>query len=93
MLVFREPSLDRSPMPVLEGFKSIFLGKPGHSGYPIFSGRVIQNSGNENCYPILVPKKHYPQFRVPANSGSGIPDLPEFSKNNTLYKISIAIYI
>jgi len=67
-----------------------------HSGYLIFSGRVIrviQNSGNENCYPILVPKKHYSQFRVPDNSGSGIPDLPEFSKNNTLYKISIAIYI
>jgi len=64
--------------------------KPGHSGSPIFSGRVIQNSGDENCYPILVPKKHYPQFRVPDNSGSGIP---EFSKNNTLYKISIAIYI
>jgi len=73
-------------------------GNPGHSGYPIFSGRVIrviQNSGNENCYPILVPKKHYPQFRVPDNSGSGsgIPDLLEFSKNNTLYKSSIAIYI
>jgi len=50
---------------------------PGHSGYPI---RIIQNLGNENCYPILVPKKHYPQFRVPDNSGSGIPDLPEFQK-------------
>ena len=60
-----------------------------------FSGQVIQNSGNENCYPILVPKKHYPQFRVPDNLGlgSGIPDLPKFSKNNTLHKISIAIYI
>jgi len=48
--------------------------KAGRSGYPIFSGRVIrviQNSGNENCYPILPPKKHYPQIRVPDNSGSG----------------------
>jgi len=69
--------------------------KPGHSGYPIFSGRVIQNSGNENCYPILVSKKHYLQFWVPENlcSGSGIPDLHEFSKNNTLHKFLIAIYI
>jgi len=57
--------------------------------------RVIQNLSNENCYPILVPKIHYPQFRVPDNSswGSCIPDLPEFSKNNTIYIISIAIYI
>jgi hypothetical protein len=34
-----------------------YVGKPGRSGYLIFSGRVIwiiQNSGNENCYPILV---------------------------------------
>jgi len=70
--------------------------KPGHSGYLIFLGRVIriiQNSSNKNCYPILVPKSHYLQFRVPDNSGSGIPDLPEFSKNNTVHKFSIAIYI
>ena len=48
--------------------------KPGRSSYPIFLGqviRVIQNLGNENCYPILPPKKHYPQIRVPDNSGSG----------------------
>jgi hypothetical protein len=48
--------------------------KAGHSGYPKISGRVIRvvgNSGTENCYPIFVPKKHYPKFRVPDNSGSG----------------------
>jgi hypothetical protein len=47
------------------------LSKPGRSGYLIFSGRVIQNSGNENSYLIFAPKKHYPQIRVPDNSGSG----------------------
>jgi len=52
----------------------------GHSGYPNFSGRVIrviQNSGNRKCYPILTLKNHYPTIRVPAISGSGIPDIPE----------------
>ena len=54
----------------------------GHSGYPNFSGRVIrviQNSGNRKCYPILTLKNHYPTIRVPAisGSGSGIPDIPE----------------
>jgi len=44
---------------------------------------------------MLVPKKHYPQIRIPDNSGLGssIPDLPEFSQNNTLYKILVAIYV
>jgi len=43
--------------------KASVLGfKTAHLGYPIFSGRiiqVIQNSGNENCYAILVLKQHY----------------------------------
>ena len=78
---------------ILLQIAATFSAKPGHSGYPIFSGRVIRVI--QNCYPILVPKKHYPQFRVSDNSGSGsgIHDLPEFSKNNTLHKSSIAIYI
>ena len=51
-------------------------------GLPNFSGRVIrviQNSGNRKCYPILTLKNHYPTIRVPAisGSGSGIPDIPE----------------
>ena len=60
-------------------------------GFPDFFGS--SNSGNENCYPILVSKKHYSQFRVSDNLGLGILDLPEFLENNTLHKISIAIYI
>jgi hypothetical protein len=42
--------------------------KTGHSGYPIFSDRVIrviQNLGNENCYPILVPKNTTRNFGYP----------------------------
>ena len=80
--------------------------KPGRSGYPIFSGRVIwviQNSGNENCYPILPPKKHYPQIQVPDNSGSGsgiTRYIQIYKKQQTtqifssnLYIISVTIYI
>jgi len=69
------------------------MAKLGRLGYLIFSSRVIQNSGNENFYPILLLKKHYSQFWVPNNSGSNIPNLPEFSENNTLHKISITIDI
>ena len=80
--------------------------RPRRLGYPIFSARVfrvIQNSGNENCYPILPPKKHYPQIRVPDNSGSGSgitrytqiyrkqPTILNFSSD--LYIISAAICI
>ena len=46
-------------------------GRPGHSGNTGNSGRVIwviENSGNENCYP----KYKLPELRVPENSGSGI---------------------
>jgi hypothetical protein len=48
--------------------------KGGHSGYPKNAGRVIRvvgNSGIKNCYPIFAPKKYYPKFWVPDNSGSG----------------------
>ena len=58
------------------------------------------NSGNLKfgqwkLLPDISPKKHYPQFRVPDNSslGSCIPDLPEFSENNTLHTFWIPIYI
>ena len=71
---------------------------PGRSGYPNFLGRVvrvIRNSGNGKRYPNSAPKKHYPQFWVPDNSGlgSGIPDIPEFTENSKLHKISVASYI
>jgi hypothetical protein len=52
----------------------------GRSGYLISSSRVIKvlrNSDNENHYPISAPKKHYPQIRVPAKIGFGLPNLPE----------------
>jgi hypothetical protein len=65
--------------------------RPGRSGYPIFSGRVIQNSGNEKCYPIFTSKKHYPKFWVPDNSGLGIPNIPEFTEKSKLQKTFIAI--
>jgi hypothetical protein len=57
--------------------------RPGRSGNPQSSGRVVQvfkSLGNENCYPKTAPKNHYPQVWVPANSGSGIPDIPEIYK-------------
>ena len=55
-------SLGTCPKTVSTVTNSIVSIKPGHSGYPIFSGQVIQISGNESCYPILVSKKHCPQF-------------------------------
>ena len=62
--------------------KGMYGCQIGHSTYPNFSGRVIrviQNSGNRKCYPILTLKNHYPTIRVPAilGSGSGAPDIPE----------------
>ena len=66
--------LSLPPSPEVRTLGHALYNKPGRSGYSIFSGqviRVIQNSGNENCYPILPPKKHYSQIRVPDNSGSG----------------------
>jgi hypothetical protein len=67
--------------------------RPGRSGYPIFSGRVIQNSGNKNFYLIFTSKKHYPKFQVSDNlgSGSGIPNIPEFTGKSKLHKTFIAI--
>jgi hypothetical protein len=55
--------------------------RPGRSGYQIVLGQIIQNSGNQNSYPILVLKT-LPEIQVPYNSdlGSGIPDLPKFLK-------------
>jgi hypothetical protein len=73
--------------------------KPGHSGYPIFSGRVIwviQNSDNKNCYPIFAPKKHYPQIQVPDNlgSGSGITRYTQiYGKQQTTLNFSSDLYI
>jgi hypothetical protein len=64
----------RSCTPANSGHGGQQRSKAGHSGYPKNSGRVIRvvrNSGIKNCYPIFVPKKHYPKFRVPDNSGSG----------------------
>jgi hypothetical protein len=61
------------------------LTKGGRSGYQLNSGRVIQvlrNSSNENCYPITVSKKQYPQIRVPAISGSG-SGITRFTRNIT----------
>jgi hypothetical protein len=52
----------------------------GRSGYPKFSGRVIQVfkiSGFKNRYPKLQRVFQYPKIRVPGISGSGIPELPE----------------
>jgi hypothetical protein len=61
--------LERSPV------KWVLVGtKAGHSGYPKNLGqviRVVENSGIKNCYLIFIPKKNYPKFRVPNNSGSG----------------------
>jgi hypothetical protein len=42
-----------------------------------------------NCYPIFVPKKHYPKIRVPDNSGSGFTDIPEINKTNHFGRIQI----
>jgi hypothetical protein len=62
--------------------------KPGHLGYPIFSGRLIRNSGNENCYPICVLKKNttrkfgYPIIRIRVRV---LPDIPKFMENNQLH--------
>jgi hypothetical protein len=58
------------------------LGQPGRSGYPNQSGRVIrviESSGNTIFNPKSDPKLHYPQPRVPTDSGSGsgLPVLPE----------------
>jgi hypothetical protein len=42
----------------LSGSKSLIEGRGGRSGYPISSGRVIRvlnNSSNENHYPISAP--------------------------------------
>jgi hypothetical protein len=71
--------LSLSSSPFSTGGRSLGLTlttplKGGHSGYPKNSGRVIRvvgNSGIKNCYPIFAPKKYYPKFRVPDNSGSG----------------------
>jgi hypothetical protein len=66
--------------------------KARHSGYPKISGRVIRvvrNSGIENCYPIFVPKKHYPKFWVPDNSGSGFTDIPKIDKTNHFRRIQV----
>jgi hypothetical protein len=56
--------------------------QPGRSGYPNQSGRVIrviESSGNTIFNPKSDPKLHYPQPRVPTDSGSGsgLPVLPE----------------
>jgi hypothetical protein len=57
--------------------------RPGRSGYPKSSGRIIwvlKNSGIENCYLIRDKKKYYPQFRVPVISGSG-SGITRFTRN------------
>ena len=51
------------------------LDRGGHSGNSGESGRVIrviQNSGNENCYPKFTRKNEYPKIQVLENSGLGI---------------------
>jgi hypothetical protein len=65
---------------------------------PIISGRiirVIENSGNENCYPKLLPdisqKITLPGISGTHNSGSGISNLPKFTENDKLHKISAEI--
>jgi hypothetical protein len=60
--------------------KKVPAARGGHSGYPISSGRVIRvlrNLSNENNYPISASEKHYPQIRVLAKIGFGLPNLPE----------------
>jgi hypothetical protein len=39
----------------------VVAGGPKHSGWVI---QVNINSGIENCYPMFIPKKYYPKFRV-----------------------------
>jgi hypothetical protein len=76
-----------STEPVEEGDEGEWdtVGHPGRSGYPQSSGRVVRvlkSSGNKICYPQSAPKINYPQFRVPAisGSGSGLPNIPEINK-------------
>jgi hypothetical protein len=68
--------------------------KARHSGYPKNSGRVIRvvgNSGIENYYPIFAPKKHYPKFRVPDNSGLGFTRYTQNWQNQPFLKNSSTI--
>ena len=54
----------------------------GHSGSPKISGRafrVFEISGFENRYPKFARNNKNPTFRVPENSGSGLPELPDFN--------------
>ena len=55
-------------------------GMGGHSGNPKISGRVFrvfEISGFDNYYPKFAPNNRNPTFRVPENSGSGLPEIPD----------------
>ena len=56
------------------------LSMAGPSGSPKISGRafrVFEISGFVNRYPKFARNNKNPTFRVPENSGSGLPEIPD----------------